>query len=61
MITTAIYTLAAEPDKYIPALRAEVLEHCIDGKINKQSLGKLLRLDSFLRECGRMEPLSSSK
>jgi len=53
--------LAAEPDKYVPALREEVLEHCIDGKFNKQILGKLVKLDSFLRECGRMEPLGSSK
>jgi hypothetical protein len=53
--------LAAEPDKYVTALRAEVLEHCNDGKINKHILGKLVKLDSFLRECGRMEPLGTSK
>lgn len=55
-ITTAIYALAAEPEKYLPALRAEVLEHCVGGKIDKQTLGKLSKLDSFLRECGRVEP-----
>ncbi|SRR6266480_1471684 len=60
-MTTAIYMLAAEPDKYVPALRAEVLEHCIDGKIDKQILGKLVKLDSFLRETGRMEPLGHCK
>jgi len=60
MITTAIYILAAE-SQYIPALRAEVLEHCIDGRIDKESLKKLSKLDSFLRECGRMQPLGISE
>ncbi len=55
-IITAIYALAAESEKYLPVLRAEVLEHCVGGRIDKQTLGKLSKLDSFLRECGRVEP-----
>jgi hypothetical protein len=61
MTTTVMYCLAAEADKYVPELRAEILEHCVDGKIDKQTLGKLVKLDSFLRECGRMQPLGLSK
>lgn len=49
----AIYCLAAEPDKYIPVLRAELLEHMIDGQITKDTLPKLVKMDSFLRESGR--------
>jgi len=61
MITTAIYTLATEPEKYVPVLRAEVLEHCVGGRIDKQTLGKLSKLDSFLRECGRLQPIGISE
>jgi cytochrome P450 len=56
-LTSAVYTLAAQPDEYVPVLRNEVLSHSIDGKIDKQALGKLTKLDSFLRECGRVTPL----
>jgi len=58
-ITTAICFLAREQEKYVPALRAELREHCIDGKFEKQAVGKLVKLDSFLRECGRVQPLGN--
>lgn len=60
-ITTIIYHLAAEPEKYIPPLRAEILEHMVDGKVDKLALGKMAKLDSFMRECGRVEPLGISE
>ena len=60
-ITTAIFMLAREPDRYVPTLRAEVLENSVDGTIDKQTLGKLSKLDSFLRECGRVQPLGLSE
>jgi cytochrome P450 len=49
----ALYCLAAEPEKYLPALRAEVKQHCIEGQITKETLTKLTKMDSFLREAGR--------
>lgn len=55
--TGAIYKLAAEHEKYVPALREECEQYSIDGKIDKMALGKLTKLDSFLREVGRTIPL----
>lgn len=55
--TAAIYILATEPEKYVPALREECERYSIDGKIDKMALGKLIKLDSFLREVGRVIPL----
>jgi hypothetical protein len=60
-ITSAICLLAKEPEKYVPELRAELEQHCVDGKLDKMSIGKLVKLDSFLRECGRVEPLGNSE
>ena len=60
-ITTIIHHLAAEPEKYIPPLRAEILQHIVDGKVDKLALGKMVKLDSFMRECGRVEPLGVSE
>lgn len=59
--TTAIYALAKEPEKYVPTLRAEAEQYSIDGKIDKTALGKLTKLDSFLREVGRTIPLGLGK
>ncbi|KAF2180150.1 cytochrome P450, partial [Zopfia rhizophila CBS 207.26] len=52
-LTSALYILGAEWEKYTPILRAEVRQHCEGGEITKQTLGKLVKLDSFLRESGR--------
>ncbi|KAK2808997.1 hypothetical protein FQN50_004271 [Emmonsiellopsis sp. PD_5] len=51
--TGAVYSLAAEPDKFIPALRAETLEHFRDGNITKEKLAKIYKIDSVLKEAGR--------
>lgn len=57
-LTAAVYMLGSpEGAKYVPALREEVERYSIDGKIDKMALGKLVKLDSFLRECGRVIPL----
>ncbi|KIX10708.1 uncharacterized protein Z518_01792 [Rhinocladiella mackenziei CBS 650.93] len=52
-LSGALYCLAAEPEKYTAELRAEVLEHAPDGNITKDTLVKLVKMDSFLREAGR--------
>ncbi|PGH14610.1 hypothetical protein AJ79_02945 [Helicocarpus griseus UAMH5409] len=53
--TGALYNLAAEPEQYIPALREEAIKHFQDGNINisKETLPKLYKIDSFLKEAGR--------
>lgn len=60
-MTAAIYALAAEADKYVPELRTEAEQYSINGKIDKMALSKLSKLDSFLREAGRVVPLGISK
>jgi len=59
-VTTAIIFLATRPE-YIPELRAEALENFIGGGFDKNALLRMSKLDSFLRECGRLEPLGISK
>lgn len=51
--TAALYSLAAEPDKYFPALRAEVLENLEDGEITMNTVNNLSKMDSFIRESAR--------
>ncbi|KAK2793981.1 hypothetical protein FQN52_000313 [Onygenales sp. PD_12] len=51
--TGAVYSLAAEPEKFIPAIRAEALEHFRDGNITKEKLAKVYKIDSVLKEAGR--------
>ncbi|KAI1850820.1 hypothetical protein JX265_013300 [Neoarthrinium moseri] len=51
--TSALYSLAAEPEKYAEVLRNEVLEHLEDGQITAGTLASLPKMDSFLRESGR--------
>jgi len=53
-VTNAIYLLCAEPEKYLQELREEVTEHSLGGRdFTKNSLHKMVKLDSFLRESGR--------
>jgi len=55
----AIYDLASYP-QYIPELRAEITDVSAcepDGKLRKNSMPKLRKLDSFLKESQRMHPL----
>lgn len=53
-IASAISMLSSDPDQYMPILRAELHEHLGNGKISKQLLDKLVKLDSFLRESARL-------
>ncbi|KAI0476569.1 cytochrome P450 [Xylariaceae sp. FL0804] len=53
-ITAALYALAAEPEKYGDVLRKEVIESLEDGQITAASLAKLPKMESFLRESGRL-------
>ncbi|KAK3387830.1 cytochrome P450 [Podospora didyma] len=70
-LSTAVYQLAAEPDKYIPALRQELADVLStpptpgqessaspQQTITKQQLGQLEKMDSFLTESGRLFPFS---
>ncbi|KAM7220355.1 Cytochrome P450 [Rhypophila decipiens] len=60
----ALYHIAAEPDKYIPALREEFEQVCRASKdggpgepeVTKQMLGKLVKMDSILLESLRLDP-----
>lgn len=54
--THALYHLAAEPE-FIAPLREEV-ERCTAGGWNKASIANMKRLDSFLRESGRLNAIS---
>ncbi|OJJ01767.1 hypothetical protein ASPVEDRAFT_150556 [Aspergillus versicolor CBS 583.65] len=55
--TAALYTLAAEPTKYVSALREEVMANLEEGKITASTLSKLPKMESFLRESGRINTL----
>lgn len=60
-LTGALHSLAAEPDKYIPQLREEVDQQCADGQPTKETLTKLHKIDSFLKESGRFNNAGLSK
>ncbi|KAK5102937.1 hypothetical protein LTS08_003739 [Lithohypha guttulata] len=49
----AIYKLAAEPEKYAGELREELEQVLKEGPLSKDSLQKLKKMDSFLRESAR--------
>ncbi|PLN81947.1 cytochrome P450 [Aspergillus taichungensis] len=55
--TAALYSLAAEPTKYGPALREEVMANLEQGEITAATLSKLPKMESFLRESGRFNSL----
>ncbi|KXJ91615.1 cytochrome P450 [Microdochium bolleyi] len=55
--TGALYILAENPEKYVGMLREEVEANLQDGKITLETLGKLPKMDSFLREAGRSSNL----
>ncbi|TKA77302.1 hypothetical protein B0A55_04341 [Friedmanniomyces simplex] len=58
-LTAAIYSLCAEPDKYLEPLRTEIKHHCSDGHFTKETLDSFAKLDSFLRECSRTGPIGT--
>ncbi|USP79331.1 cytochrome P450 [Curvularia clavata] len=51
--TAAIYSLAAEPAKYMDTLRAEVIQNLVDGRLTHETIQNLVYIDSFLRESAR--------
>jgi len=59
-LINCILDLAAEFDKYAPALRQEIDEvfHPEDAEITNTHLSKLWKLDSFIKESQRFHPLS---
>ncbi|KAK5708882.1 hypothetical protein LTR17_020287 [Elasticomyces elasticus] len=57
-LTAAIYTLCSEPETYLEQLRDEVKHHCPD-QVTKEGLDSLTKLDSYLRECGRTDPIGT--
>lgn len=70
----ALYHIAAEPEKYIPALRQEFEEVLLEGgrskdgggdgppdQLTKQMLGKLVKMDSVLLESSRLDPPQMGK
>ena len=61
MASAVLSMLASEPERYIPDIRTELETNSVNGKIDKQSLGKLVKLDSFIRETGRLHPIGISK
>ncbi|KAM7190989.1 Cytochrome P450 [Naviculisporaceae sp. PSN 640] len=58
----ALYHIAGEPEKYIPALRQEFEQVLTEGskegsaELTKQMLGKLVKMDSVLLESARLDP-----
>lgn len=60
----ALYHIAGEPEKYIPALRQEFEQVLAEGpkegggpgELTKQMLGKLVKMDSVLLESARLDP-----
>lgn len=55
-----LYDVAAHPD-CIPSLREEIQEVVRDQGWTKDAVGKLLKLDSFMRESQRFNGTSASK
>jgi cytochrome P450 len=55
--TNILYTLATTPE-YVEPLREEIRNAMADneGTINSRALGQMLRLDSYMKEVGRMYP-----
>lgn len=62
LLTHAVYDLAARPE-YIELLRDEILRvHQEDGgAFTKQGLSRMRKLDSFLKEVQRLNPISLGK
>lgn len=61
-LSNVLYDLAAHPE-YIAVLREEVERISAeepDGKIRKKTMPKLRKLDSFIKESQRVNPLGSS-
>lgn len=62
-MTNVLYDLAARWDEYAPALKAEYRKALAgdNGVLQKTTLTKLSKLDSFMKESQRLNPPSSCK
>ena len=62
-MTNVLYDLAARWDEYAPALLAEYRQALAedDGVLQKTTITKLSKMDSFMKESQRLNPPSSCK
>jgi cytochrome P450 len=62
-MTNVLYDLAARWDEYAPALVAEYRQVLAEdgGVLQKSTLTKLSKMDSFMKESQRLNPASSRK
>lgn len=62
-MTNVLYDLAAHWDEYAPALVAEYRQALSEdgGVLQKTTISKLSKLDSFMKESQRLNPPSSCK
>jgi len=60
--TNILYTLATTPE-YVEPMREEIRTAMADneGTINSRALGQMIKLDSFMKEVGRLFPPGLSK
>ncbi|KAH9827353.1 Cytochrome-P450 [Teratosphaeria destructans] len=57
-VTSALYRLCTYPaETYLLPLRDEIRAVCPSGDLTKEALDRMTRLDSFLRECARLQPI----
>ena len=57
--THALFHLAAEAEKYVPAMREEVERVTKEDGWSKASMTKMRKLDSFLKETQRYNGIGS--
>lgn len=57
--THALFSLAAEPEKYVPAMREEVERVIKEDGWTKVAMTKMRKLDSFLKETQRFNGIGS--
>ncbi|KAH9915638.1 cytochrome P450 [Amylocystis lapponica] len=57
--TQALYRIASNPSEYLPPLREEIETVVSQEGWAKSSVGKMRKLDSFLKETLRMAPLAA--
>jgi cytochrome P450 len=60
LLEHVLLDLASRPD-YLQGLREELAEHCPSGQIDKIALGKLWKMDSFIKESQRYNPATACK
>ncbi|KAH7105146.1 cytochrome P450 [Auriculariales sp. MPI-PUGE-AT-0066] len=58
--TWVLYHLAAQPNKYMQALRDEVTESVAKHGWTKAAIDKMHRADSFIKECSRLHGINAA-